>query len=152
MGVCSSKSSFDDIPFEPSKKYNKYVPEITTGRVIKVYDGDTITIAGRVKYNPNIYKFSVRLNGLDCPEMKTKDKNEKEIALKAKEFVSSLVLNKIITLKNVDLDKYGRLLAHVYINNTCVNTELINKNLAVKYDGGTKHVPDNWSEYWKIVN
>ena len=51
-----------------------FIPPLKTGKVIKVYDGDTITIASRVPglYNSPIYKFSVRLNGIDSPEMKGK--------------------------------------------------------------------------------
>ena len=130
----------------------KYVPEITKGKVIKVYDGDTITIVGKVRYNPKIYKFSVRLNGLDCPEMRTKDAKEKLIAVKARDYVANIILNKIITLKEVKLDKYGRLLAYVYYEKRCINSELIERNLAVSYDGGTKHVPDDWEKYWKKKN
>jgi len=89
MGQCITKvPCYNTIPVTTSTKYEKYVPEINTGRVIKVYDGDTITIAGKVRYNPKIFKFSVRLNGLDCPEMKTKDSKEKLIAVKARDYVS----------------------------------------------------------------
>ena len=59
----------------------KYVPEINQGRVIKVYDGDTITVAGYVKNNPQLFKFSVRLHGIDCPEIKSKKSNDKSESL-----------------------------------------------------------------------
>ena len=63
------------IPSGISKnEYPKYVPQITHGRVVDVYDGDTITIVGYVKHNPDLFRFSVRLNGIDCPEMKGKMK------------------------------------------------------------------------------
>ena len=153
MGQCIIKlPCYNTIPVTTSTKYEKYVPEINTGRVIKVYDGDTITIAGKVRYNPKIFKFSVRLNGLDCPEMKTRNVKEKLIAVKARDYVANNILNKMITLKEVKLDKYGRLLAYVYYGKRCINTELIEKNLAVSYDGGTKHVPDDWEAYWKKKN
>ena len=51
-----------------------FVIPIKSGRVIKVYDGDTITIQFRLPYKESpLYKISVRLNGLDCPELKTKN-------------------------------------------------------------------------------
>jgi len=126
----------------------QFVPPISGGIVIKVYDGDTITIASRLPYADSpLYRFSVRLNGIDCPEMKSRDDNEKECAVLAKKAVSDLVMNKTIILKNVQTEKYGRLLADVYINDLHLNAYLIEKRLAVKYDGATKVVPTNWMEY-----
>lgn len=59
----------------------KYIPQIIYGKVIKVYDGDTITIASQIDpSNPIIYRFSVRLNGIDSPEIKGKTENEKILA------------------------------------------------------------------------
>ena len=56
-----------------------FIPPISSGFVVKVYDGDTITIASKLPYESSpLYRFSVRLNGIDCPEIKGKDKNEKE--------------------------------------------------------------------------
>ena len=61
MGQCISKvPCYNNIPIDTSKKYEKYVPEITGGRVIKVYDGDTITIAGKVRYNPKILESVIK--------------------------------------------------------------------------------------------
>lgn len=126
----------------------QFVPPISGGIVIKVYDGDTITIASRLPYADSpLYRFSVRLNGIDCPEMKSRDDSEKECAVLAKKAVSDLVMNKTIILKNVQTEKYGRLLADVYINDLHLNAYLIEKRLAVKYDGATKVVPTNWMEY-----
>lgn len=153
MGSCIGRiSNRHNLAVAVGDNCPKYVPEITKGKVIKVYDGDTITIVGKVRYNPKIYKFSVRLNGLDCPEMRTKDAKEKLIAVKARDYVANIILNKIITLKEVKLDKYGRLLAYVYYEKRCINSELIERNLAVSYDGGTKHVPADWEAYWKKKN
>ena len=60
-----------------------FVPPITRGRVIKVYDGDTITIAAKLPYQEShLYRFQVRLLGMDAPEMKTDDPAEKRIAIK----------------------------------------------------------------------
>ena len=143
----SSSSSPNDLPLDG--KYEKYVPGVSVGRVVKVYDGDTITVIGRVPHNPTIYKFSVRLYGIDCPEMRTHNECEKKIALKAKEYVSQRVSGHLVTLKETSLDKYGRLLAKVFCQDGgCVNDELVREHLAVEYDGGTKKIPDNWEEYY----
>ena len=64
----------------------EFVPLVTEGKVIKVYDCDTITIATKFPYltalnESNImYRFHVRLLGIDTPEMKTKNADEKSIA------------------------------------------------------------------------
>lgn len=126
----------------------KFIPQITEGYVTKVYDGDTITIASKLPYeNSPLYKWSVRLNGIDCPEIKGKSSDEKDIAKLAKQEVEKLCLNKIIKLEPVDLDKYGRLLANIYIDNINISQHLINNKLAIAYDGGTKNCPSNWKEY-----
>jgi micrococcal nuclease len=125
-----------------------FVPPIYSGMVIKVYDGDTFTIASKLPYDKSpLYKFSVRLNNIDCPEMKSNDPNEKECAKLAKEELTNLILNKVVSLKNLDNDKYGRILADVFIDNIHINEHMIKKRLAVYYDGGTKIVPNNWLEY-----
>jgi endonuclease YncB( thermonuclease family) len=133
------------------KSLPKYIPQISEGRVVSVYDGDTIHIAGFVINNPQLFKFSVRLNGIDCPEMKSGkslDKTEHAVAVMAKSFLSEMN-NKIVTLRNVDLDKYGRLLADVYFQERHLNKEMIDKRFAVKYDGRTKVVPSCWETYHK---
>ena len=126
-----------------------FIPPITGGKVIKVYDGDTITIASKLPYEKSlIYRFSVRIKKIDCPEIRTHNLDEKEIALIAKKFVEDKCLNKIVELKNLSTEKYGRILADVYIDNLNISDELIKNKLAVKYDGGKKLVPDNWKEYY----
>lgn len=127
-----------------------FIPPITEGKVVKVYDGDTITIATKLPYeNSPYYRFSVRLKGIDCPEMKTKNKDEKDCATIARDFLREVLMNKMIILKEIELEKYGRILANVYLNEQNISLLLCEKKLAVKYDGGTKQSPDNWMEYYK---
>lgn len=126
-----------------------FVPPIDKGIVIKVYDGNTITIASKLPYhNSLLYRFSVRLNGIDCPEMKSINIFEKECAQIAKNEMINLTLNKVVTLKNIQTEKYGRILADVYIDDLYINNYLLEKKLAVSYDGGTKKSPNNWLEYY----
>ena len=44
-----------------------YIPELTHGKVVKVYDGDTITIASQLPGSSTLYRFSIRLAGIDTP-------------------------------------------------------------------------------------
>ena len=126
----------------------EFVAPIEQGIVIKVYDGDTITIASKLPYESSpLYRFAVRLNGIDCPEMKGKDENEKECAQIAKKELNDLIMNKMVTLKNVQTEKYGRILADVYIGDVHLNDLLMKERYAVKYDGGTKIKPTSWTKY-----
>jgi endonuclease YncB( thermonuclease family) len=135
------------------KKIKSFVPPITQGRVIKCYDGDTITIAAFLPYKESpLYKFSVRLNGIDCPEMRTTNENEKKIAQIAQKAVSDKILHQIVTLENVTTEKYGRVLADVIYNGISVSTWLIEQHLAIPYTGGTKESPYDWNEYYNEVN
>jgi endonuclease YncB( thermonuclease family) len=130
-----------------------FVPPLTEGIVIKVYDGDTITVVSKLPYNSSpLYKFSVRINGIDCPEIRGSDSNEKECAKIAKNRVSDLILNKKVELRNIGTEKYGRVLADVLINGQDIGTLLVNERLALRYDGGKKQKPLNWMNYCETSN
>ena len=121
---------------------------IIGGRVIKVYDGDTITIASKMPFADSpLYRLSVRLNGIDTPEIKGKTEDEKTAAKQVRDVLSTLILNKYITLANIQTEKYGRILADVYVGGLHVNEWLVSEKYAVKYDGGTKKVPESWLKY-----
>ena len=123
-----------------------FVPPINVGKVIRVYDGDTFTMISKLPHTEGpIYRFSVRMNGIDSPEIKGKSTNEKELAKKSRDALSNIILGKIVTLKNVSTEKYGRILADVYIGDLWVNEWMLENKFAVKYDGGTKERPECWN-------
>lgn len=129
------------------KDAQNFVFPIEYGKVIKVYDGDTITICSKLPYdNSPIYRLQVRLNGIDSAEIKAHSDIERKKAIDAREALSSLIMGKVVSLKNVGTEKYGRLLADVYYKDTHVNNWMIQHNYAVKYDGGTKVRPKEWDE------
>ncbi len=154
-----------------AKEYNKFDLENVRGKfyVESVYDGDTITILVPTKLsiydmnsvntidldsntNPTdkivLNKIRVRLYGIDTPELKPKKdlpNREEHIAKakEAKEFLSGIILNKIIKISFLSNDKYGRPLVKLYkdedgSNEICLNDLMIKKGYAKKYDGGTK--------------
>jgi endonuclease YncB( thermonuclease family) len=126
----------------------EFIPPIDNGIVIKVYDGDTITIATTLPIiNSPLYRFSVRLNGIDTPEIKGNTDDEKNAATEVKNILTTMLLNKKVVLKNLQNEKYGRILADVYLDNLCINEWLLRERLAVKYDGGTKKTPSSWLRY-----
>jgi len=136
-----------DISWEDTSSFT--LP-ITDCRVIKVYDGDTITIASKLPIkNSPLYRFSVRLNGVDAPEIKGVNitEEEKNAAHQCQEYLSNLILNKHITLKNVKNEKYGRILADVYLNDIFINEHLLKERYVVAYNGKTKSKPASWLKY-----
>lgn len=131
-----------------------FIPPVTGGKVVKVYDGDTITVATTLplRDTPNtVYRFSVRLNGIDTPEIRTKCAEEKEIAKLARQQLADLCLGKIVKLTNVSTEKYGRLLADIHLTDdtqtTHLNKWMVTQRLAVSYGGGTKVSPASWKQY-----
>lgn len=125
----------------------RFVPPLVSGKVIKVYDGDTITIASKIpNTNLPIYRFSVRLAGIDSAEIKGHTEVEKSVAIKARDALNKLIYGKIVTLHNVKTEKYGRILADVYLDKIHINQWMLSNNYAVPYDGGKKIRPDGWNE------
>jgi len=107
-----------------------------------VYDGDTITIVSKLPYDASpLYRFSIRLAGIDCAEIKGKTEQERDLAQEAKCALQKLILNKVVVLKNLKTEKYGRVLADVYLGDLHVNQWLLDNKYAVEYSGGTKM---NW--------
>ena len=149
---CNKRKYTNKIPTDINPKDIKtFIPNISEGRVIKCYDGDTITLAAYPYKESELYKFSVRLNGIDCPEIRSKIHSEKQCALLAKATIESKILNKMIILKNVKTEKYGRLLADIYLKDeptTSIALWMIEQKLAVKYDGKKKISPENWMKYY----
>jgi endonuclease YncB( thermonuclease family) len=115
--------------------------------VIKVYDGDTITIATKLPYNSELYRFSIRLKGIDSAEIKSSSLDEQKIAKEAKQCLTNLILNKYVSLQNLETEKYGRILADVYLGELHINKWMLQEHLAVEYDGGTKKSPNSWVRY-----
>lgn len=137
MGICQSlnNTTFENTPdFSLDGQTKK-------AKVLKVYDGDTVWVS--LKIHGSIYKMKVRLNGIDTPELKpplNTPNREKVIAsaIKSKEFVARLIDQKIVTLKCYKFEKYGRLLADIYINKISISQELLKNKLAKQYDGKSK--------------
>ena len=129
-----------------------FVPPISEGIVVKCYDGDTITVATRLPYETSpLYRFSVRVLGIDCPEIRTKCKDEKQCAKMAKAHLKELIMNQKVILNVHGLDKYGRVLADVELfkDDQSINIaeEMIKNRYAVAYAGGKKTPPPNWLHY-----
>ena len=108
-------------------------------KFIKNYDADTITVN-----IPDVHpligeKVSVRILGIDAPEIKGKNNCEKDKARIAQRLVENLLKNaKRIELQNVQKDKYFRILADVVADGKNIKDIVIKNNLAYEYSGGSK--------------
>ena len=112
----------------------------TYAKCVSVYDGDTIHVVFKMPNHNECYKWVIRVNGVDTPELRTRNKYEKQLGYKARDFLSSLILDKIIILECLDFDKYGRLLGEIYNegNEKSISIQMIEQGHAKAYDGGTK--------------
>jgi micrococcal nuclease len=121
--------------------------------VLNVVDGDTVDL--RIDLGFDIHhKIRVRLYGVNTPESRTSNKEEKVLGLKAKQFTKDWlsghkwVFVNTIPDKN---DKYGRILARIYSSQdiadpltACLNTDIIQSGFAREYFGvGDK----TWTEF-----
>lgn len=116
---------------------------------IKNYDADTVTFNIPDVHPLLGHKISVRVSGLDTPEIKGKSPCEKDAAKTAQRLVENLLKNaKVINLENIDRDKYFRVLADVVIDGKSLTEILLKNKLAYSYHGETKQQV-NWCEFGK---
>jgi micrococcal nuclease len=134
------------------KQYNRWQPNLDENlvRIVKVYDGDTLTVLCSMR--GELCQFSVRVKGVDCPEMRGRGAREKEAAVAAKEVVEKLCLGRICTLVTHGTDKYGRLIAEVELpdGQGDLTTYLLSHGLARSYAGDAR-IPFEEHEIATIV-
>lgn len=133
-------NDFDNLDAITYTDTKPYIPPITKGKVIRVYDGDTITIATYIHNIKQPYRFSVRLANIDTPELRTTNPTEKQFATIIRDKLNLKIMNKTVLLSNVSTEKYGRLLATVTLENETksINDWMLEKKYAVEYTGGAK--------------
>lgn len=106
--------------------------------IIKIVDGDTIDAQIDLGFGI-LTNIRFRLEGIDTAELRSSDPATRELALKAKTFIS-YYLNQKVQIRSLKTEKYGRWLAEVYVDGTArtINQMLIENNLASPYFGGSK--------------
>ena len=148
MGNYFLKKRLLNINLKNTKKFN-FVNQTHYCKVIKIYDGDTITVA--MEIHKKIYKYSIRMLGYDSPEMKPpknqKNRNDEiKAAKEARKALVDKIENKIVKIKLGDFDKYGRLLGVVFLERgiMChksvenINDYMIQNNYGYSYERETK--------------
>ena len=100
------------------------------GNVVKVYDGDTITVDIDLGFHIWMKSEKVRLYRINAPEIRGKQRPE---GLKSRDWLREKILNKrvlLVTYKDKK-GKYGRWLADIYLDDICLNDQLVKEGLAV---------------------
>lgn len=111
--------------------------------VVKVVDGDTIDADIDLGFDISLTK-RIRLSGIDTPESRTTNVEEKKLGLQSKDWLKNrLQFAKDIIIRTElpdSTEKYGRIIGHLYINgeDVSLNNQMIIEGYALEYDGGTK--------------
>ena len=100
----------------------------------RVIDGDTIDAMIDLGFDTWVHK-RIRLFGINCPETRTKDLEEKAKGLRSKDFLKDLFIETggSFVLQSLGVGKYGRCLGKIYINNININELLLKEGHALPY-------------------
>jgi len=103
-------------------------------KIVKYVDGDTIDIVVDLGFHVSVKK-RIRLHGINTPEIRTKNKKEKELGFKARERLVELceANNGTLILRSHGLGKYGRVLGEIINDNCSVNRMLVIEGHAEEY-------------------
>ena len=93
------------------------------GKVVAVSDGDTITVLDEMDKG----NFKIRLDKIDAPEKK------QPFGSKAKQFLSSLIFGKQVTVRFKAVDRYGRIIGTVYCDEVEINLVMVQNGYAWHY-------------------
>ena len=111
-------------------------------KVVSVYDGDTFKVNLPCTQDIFCRDISVRVYGVDTPEMKAQNACEKKKAKEAQTLTKEILSKGPVLLKNCKRDKYFRILCDVVVlgqnQGYELSEELVNNHLAVRYYGETK--------------
>jgi len=107
--------------------------------ITKIIDGDTIDVDIDLGFDCWLHKQRIRLYGIDTPESRTRDLEEKKYGLAAKAFVEKFIpLGSTALLNTKEKGKYGRYLGDFKVKNQWLCTELLKHRHAVRYEGQSK--------------
>ena len=112
-------------------------------KVLKIIDGDTIDIILDLGFDI-LHKSRVRLFGIDTPESRTRDKEEKQRGLISKKYLTEAIKkgNKLTikTHKGSETGKFGRILGEVFVDGKNINLQMTKDGYAVAYYGQNKNL------------
>ncbi|KCZ79276.1 hypothetical protein H312_03334 [Anncaliia algerae PRA339] len=109
-----------------------------TGKITRVIDGDTV----KFSYKPCLGKYgkemTLRLMGIDAPEIAFGNKPGQPLGDVSKLFVEEKCLKKTVKVHLIDIDRYNRIVANIFINNISLSLLLVRNGLAFVYKGNVK--------------
>ena len=124
----------------PINVQNKQVePFIYQATLVKVVDGDTIDVTLDLGFDVLLHNQRVRLAGIDTPESRTRNLEEKKLGLAAKERLKEILAEHKFKIQSLGKGKYGRILGIPHTEdgqNIC--QMLVDEGHAREYDGGKK--------------
>ena len=107
--------------------------------IVRVVDGDTVDVDIDLGFDCWFYNQRIRLSGIDTPECRTRDKQEKAHGLLAKKFVQeNLAVGKVYRLQTKEKGKFGRYLGEFKTGKGFITRLLLKAKLAVPYEGQSK--------------
>jgi micrococcal nuclease len=124
-------------------------------KISRVVDGDTVDVDIDLGFGTWRCNERIRLYGVDTPECRTRDAQEKAAGFLAKEFVEdALHVGGTYKLQTREKGKFGRFLGVIYLTEgTSINDALISENLAVAYHGQSKEdIQKAHQVNYKILN
>jgi len=119
---------------QPEEFYNYRVKSI-----VKIIDGDTFDCILDLGFDV-LLEARVRMMGIDTPESRTRDEEEKKFGLLAKEWLKKNLHGEILIQTEVDNEKgkFGRILGTVWAEGKNLNESMIQEHMAVAYFGQSK--------------
>jgi len=108
---------------------------VYNAKLLRVIDGDTVDALIDLGFDTWVKK-RIRLYGIDTPEVRTRDKEEKKKGVAAKERLKEILAshNDEFILSSHGVGKYGRCLGELFINSGNINQQLITEGHAKKYE------------------
>jgi micrococcal nuclease len=111
-------------------------------KVVRVVDGDTVDVDIDLGFGVWLKKQRVRMMGIDTPESRTRDLEEKFYGKESKYFLQDLIqsVEDEVKLISHEKGKFGRILGEIFIDaeEKSVNQLMIDNHHAVPYYGGNK--------------
>jgi len=106
--------------------------------VERVVDGDTVDVILDLGFGL-FKKERVRIAGIDTPEKRTRNAEEKRLGYDATEYAERWFAEGDIVTRTEKDGKYGRMLGWCYKDGKCFNHQIVEDGYAFVYDGGTKY-------------
>ena len=107
-------------------------------KVTRIVDGDTVDVDIDLGFGMVYKKQRVRMMGIDTPESRTRDLEEKFYGLASKEHLKKILKDQKVQLQSHDKGKFGRILGDLYVGEDSLCEALIESHNAVPYHGQAK--------------